>query len=143
MYSDLPECKVQDLFSKHPNKDKVWLYWGQTEDLIVLVSGRDLPTEEHGRRDRVTSIRRCSANNPSEQSWPSVACGAQASTDVRGAEEAEVTGRHLAERAKRERDMSSRAKYLDRIGGDNRTDAEGGERVPEAEDGVRIVLEGH
>ena len=39
VYPDLLEWKVQDLFSKHPRKDNVWLYRGRTEDLVVSSSG--------------------------------------------------------------------------------------------------------
>ena len=61
VYPDLPECRVQDLFSKHTNKDNVWLNRGRAEDLIVSSSGETFPTEKHGRRDRVASIIACGA----------------------------------------------------------------------------------
>ena len=49
VYPDLPEWRVQDLFSKHPNKDNVWLYRGRTEDLIVSSSGETfLPKSMEG-----------------------------------------------------------------------------------------------
>ena len=49
VYPDLAEWRVQDLFSKHPNKDNVWLYRGRTEDLIVSSSGETfLPKSMEG-----------------------------------------------------------------------------------------------
>ena len=49
VYPDLPEWRVQDLFSKHPNKDNVWLYRGRKEDLIVSSSGETfLPKSMEG-----------------------------------------------------------------------------------------------
>ena len=39
VYPDLPEWRVQDLFSKHLSKNDVWLYRGRTEDLVVSSSG--------------------------------------------------------------------------------------------------------
>ena len=39
VYPDLPEWRVQDLFSKHLKKGNVWFYRGRTEDLIVSSSG--------------------------------------------------------------------------------------------------------
>lgn len=49
VYPDLPEWRVQDLFSKHPNRDNVWLYRGRTEDLIVSSSGETfLPKSMEG-----------------------------------------------------------------------------------------------
>ena len=49
VYPDLPEWRVQDLFSRHPSKDNVWLYRGRTEDLIISSSGeRFLPKRMEG-----------------------------------------------------------------------------------------------
>ena len=49
VYPDLPEWRVQDLFSKHPTKDNVWCYRGRTEDLIVSSSGETfLPKSMEG-----------------------------------------------------------------------------------------------
>lgn len=49
VYPDLSEWRVQDLFSKHPNKSNVWLYRGRTEDLIVSSSGETfLPKSMEG-----------------------------------------------------------------------------------------------
>lgn len=39
VYPELQEWRVQDLFSKHPTKDDVWLYRGRIEDLIVSSLG--------------------------------------------------------------------------------------------------------
>lgn len=39
VYPDRAEWRVQDLFSRRPNKDNVWLYRGRTEDCIVSSSG--------------------------------------------------------------------------------------------------------
>ena len=39
VYPDIPEWRVQDLFSRHSNKNNVWLYSGRTDDLIVSSSG--------------------------------------------------------------------------------------------------------
>lgn len=45
----------------------------------------------------------------------------------------------MAKRAEGERDVSSGSKNPERIDGNNGADAEGGERVSEAEAGVRVV----
>ena len=49
VYPDLPAWRVQDLFSKHPTKENVWLCRGRTVDLIVSSSGETfLPKSMEG-----------------------------------------------------------------------------------------------
>ena len=57
VYPDFPEWRVQDLFSKHPTKENVWLYRGQTVDLIVSSSGETfLPKSMEGVIDSHPSV---------------------------------------------------------------------------------------
>lgn len=48
-FPDLQEYPMKDLYSKHPEKDDIWLYRGRTDDVIVYSTGEKLnPLEMEG-----------------------------------------------------------------------------------------------
>lgn len=40
IYPDLREYRTKDLFEQHPTKEKLWRFYGKTDDIIVLSNGQ-------------------------------------------------------------------------------------------------------